>query len=164
MEKNTNGRSVKELYLLSTTHFSSPGEKPFQCNVCGKNFSQVTWHCILQCIVKYLFTFHVEPSQNTDYCSPFPFKSRLETYRHTCADTLERSRTSVSYAGRGRLTDMWVDKRLHWCIVKDRQWHALYLNRCLLHHSFAAAGDVQRHIVVHTGQKPHLCDICGRGR
>ena len=31
------------------------------------------------------------------------------------------------------------------------------------YHSFAASGDVQRHMVVHTGDKPHLCDICGRG-
>lgn len=29
--------------------------------------------------------------------------------------------------------------------------------------SFTASGDVQRHKVVHTGEKPHLCDICGRG-
>lgn len=29
--------------------------------------------------------------------------------------------------------------------------------------SFTASGDVHRHKVVHTGEKPHLCDICGRG-
>ncbi|EHH53559.1 Zinc finger protein 509 [Macaca fascicularis] len=28
---------------------------------------------------------------------------------------------------------------------------------------FAASGDVQRHIIIHSGEKPHLCDICGRG-
>lgn len=30
--------------------------------------------------------------------------------------------------------------------------------------SFTASGDVHRHKVVHTGEKPHLCDICGRGK
>lgn len=30
--------------------------------------------------------------------------------------------------------------------------------------SFTAAGDVHRHKVVHTGEKPHLCDTCGRGQ
>ncbi|ROL53572.1 Zinc finger and BTB domain-containing protein 49 [Anabarilius grahami] len=29
--------------------------------------------------------------------------------------------------------------------------------------SFAASGDVQRHIIIHSGARPHLCDICGRG-
>ena len=32
-----------------------------------------------------------------------------------------------------------------------------------LRYRFAASGDVQRHIVIHSGEKPHLCDICGRG-
>ncbi|KAM6220852.1 LOW QUALITY PROTEIN: zinc finger and BTB domain-containing protein 49 [Rhynchocyon petersi] len=31
------------------------------------------------------------------------------------------------------------------------------------HCRFAASGDVQRHIIIHSGEKPHLCDICGRG-
>lgn len=34
---------------------------------------------------------------------------------------------------------------------------------CVYVSSFAASGDVQRHIVIHSGARPHLCDICGRG-
>lgn len=33
----------------------------------------------------------------------------------------------------------------------------------MLCYRFAASGDVQRHIIIHSGEKPHLCDICGRG-
>lgn len=34
---------------------------------------------------------------------------------------------------------------------------------CHMRCRFAASGDVQRHIVIHSGEKPHLCDTCGRG-
>ena len=43
-------------------------------------------------------------------------------------------------------------------MAKNNDYCELFLD------SFAASGDVQRHIVIHTGQRPHLCDVCGRGK
>ncbi|XP_008941338.1 PREDICTED: zinc finger protein 770 [Merops nubicus] len=156
-------------YLIHT------GQKPFECQVCHKTFRQLvhlerhqlTHNLPFKCIVccrnfKNLVTFlkhqqlHNETSENDTKQAENSVKS--EEDRVTCG-IFQCSMCWKSFTTEERWT-------LHQCLKAD---HLLGARRRKKTHAcescnktFPSRSKLERHFLIHTGQKPFKCSSCGK--
>ena len=76
---------------------------------------------------------------------------RLALLRDTCIHILARGHTDVMCV---RMHLLHVTLLKHTCLYMDKG----HTNVCLKR--FATHGKANRHVLTHTGEKPHKCDVC----